>query len=64
MVVARGLVQAMLLPLAGIGAIYLHHRHVPRELRPSSPVTFALWATTGVMAAAGVYALCIAAGAA
>lgn len=55
MVVAGGLVQALLLPLAGIGAIYLHHRRVPPELRPHRLVTLALWLCTAVMAAAGAY---------
>ena len=59
MVVAGGLVQALLLPLAGIGAIYLHHRQLPRELRPRPFVTLALWLCTAVMAAAGVYGVLV-----
>jgi hypothetical protein len=59
MVVAGGLVQALLLPLAGAGAIYLHHFHVPRELRPRAFVTLALWCATAVMAVAGAYAVVV-----
>ncbi len=59
MVVAGGIVQALLLPIAGVGAIYLHHRHVPGALRPRRVVTLALWLSTAVMAAAGVYAVIV-----
>ena len=62
MVVAGGIVQALLLPLAGIGAIYLHHRHVPKALRPWPVVTVALWLCTAVMAVAGVYAVIVSLG--
>jgi Mn2+/Fe2+ NRAMP family transporter len=62
MVVAGGIVQALLLPLAALGTLYLHHHHVPAELRPSRAVTLALWLSTLVMAAAGVYAMIIALG--
>jgi Mn2+/Fe2+ NRAMP family transporter len=62
MVVAGGIVQALLLPLAAFGTLYLHHRHVPAELRPPPIVTVALWASTLVMAAAGVYAMVVALG--
>ncbi len=59
MVVAGGIVQALLLPLAGYGAIYLHHRHVPLALRSGRLVTVALWLSTGVMASAALYALVV-----
>jgi ABC-type dipeptide/oligopeptide/nickel transport system permease subunit len=59
MVVAGGIVQAPLLRLAGIGTTYLHHRHVPRELRPPVFVTVALRLSTAMMAAAGVYAVIV-----
>jgi Mn2+/Fe2+ NRAMP family transporter len=57
MVVAGGILQALLLPLFGAGTLYLHHRRLPPELRPSPLVTLALWAATAVMAAAGSYGL-------
>lgn len=57
MVVAGGIVQALLLPIAGGGAIYLHHRHVPAALRPPRVVTLALWLSTAVMTAAALYAI-------
>jgi Mn2+/Fe2+ NRAMP family transporter len=59
MVVAGGILQALLLPLFGFGTIYLHHRRLPRELRPSILVTLALWLATGIMAAAGIYGLVV-----
>ncbi len=59
MVVAGGIVQALLLPLAGAGTLYLHHRLVPKELRPHPSVTVALWLATAVMAVAGVYAVIV-----
>ncbi len=59
MVVAGGIVQALLLPLAGAGTLYLHHRFVPKELRPHPSVTVALWLATAVMAVAGVYAVIV-----
>jgi manganese transport protein len=63
MVVAGGILQALLLPLAGFGTIYLHHRHLPAALRPSRLVTAGLWLATLVMAAAGVYGLVVTLGA-
>ena len=63
MVVAGGILQALLLPLAGFGTIYLHHHHLPAALRPSPVVTAGLWLATLVMAAAGVYGLVVTLGA-
>jgi Mn2+/Fe2+ NRAMP family transporter len=60
MVVAGGIVQALLLPLAAIGTLYLHHRRLPRELRPHGAVTLALWLATAVMTVAGAYAVAVA----
>jgi hypothetical protein len=33
----------------GIGAIYLRHRRLPREVAPSAWTTVALWFTTAAM---------------
>lgn len=49
MVVAGGLAQAMMLPIIGIGTIYLRHRHLPKEIRPARWVTVCLWLATVVM---------------
>jgi hypothetical protein len=58
MVMVGGIVQALMLPVLGIGAIYLRHRRLPRELAPSPLTTAALWATTGVIVVLmGYYAL-------
>ena len=46
MVLAGGIAQALMLPVVGIGTLYLHHRFIPASLRPSLLVTFMLWLTT------------------
>lgn len=48
MVVFGGIAQAVLLPLLGIGTIYLRHQRLPRELAPNRFVTSALWASTAL----------------
>jgi manganese transport protein len=55
MVIAGGVVQAMMLPVAGAGALYLHHVHLPRELAPRRWVTAGLWAATLIMAGFAAY---------
>jgi len=49
MVVAGGLAQAMMLPIIGISTLYLRHRHLPKEIRPSPWVTVFLWVATGII---------------
>lgn len=49
MVFAGGLAQFLMLPIIGIATIYLHHRRLPPELRPSKFVTVALWVVTAVI---------------
>jgi manganese transport protein len=49
MVMFGGIVQALMLPIVGIGAIYLRHRRLPAEIAPSVLTTVALWATTAVI---------------
>jgi hypothetical protein len=43
MVVAGGVAQSVMLPIISIGTLYLRHRCLPGEVRPSSWVTAALW---------------------
>jgi Mn2+/Fe2+ NRAMP family transporter len=57
MVVAGGVTQSVMLPITGAGALYLHHRRLPGELRPSRLVTIGLWASTLVMAVATAFGL-------
>lgn len=42
MVVAGGIAQSVMLGGVGLGTVYLHHRHLPREVAPpsSSPSGF------------------------
>jgi manganese transport protein len=49
MVVAGGVAQALMLPLIGLAVIYLRHRRLPREIRPSAGTTIMLWISTAVM---------------
>ena len=49
MVVAGGVVQALMLPVIGIGTLYLRHRQLPAEVRPSTWVTLTLWGATFVI---------------
>jgi hypothetical protein len=49
MVMMGGIIQAIMLPIIGIGAIYLRHRRLPREIAPSPATTAALWMTTAAM---------------
>jgi manganese transport protein len=54
MVVAGGIAQAVMLPLIGVAITYLHHRHLPRDVRPLVATTIGLWVSTAVMIAAVV----------
>jgi manganese transport protein len=49
MVIAGGLAQAMMLPVIGLGTVYLRHLHLPKEIAPRTWVTVALWCATLVM---------------
>jgi len=63
MVMIGGIVQAVMLPVIGIGAIFLRHRKLPREVAPSTLTTVALWVTTAAMIVMmGYYAVFIARG--
>ena len=55
MVVAGGVAQAMMLPLIGIATVYLRHRHLPSDIRPSPLTTVLLWVSTLVMLAFALY---------
>jgi manganese transport protein len=58
MVVFGGVAQAVLLPLVGIGTIYLRHQRLPQALAPNRFVTAALWASTALaLAATTTYAV-------
>jgi manganese transport protein len=50
MVRIGGIAQAMMLPVIGIGAVYLRHRHLPKDIQPSRWVTVGLWVATAVIA--------------
>jgi hypothetical protein len=49
--------QSIMLPVVGIGALYLRHRRLAPELAPGRLVTIGLWLATAVMAVVGSYSL-------
>ena len=55
MVLAGGLAQAAMLPLIGLAAVYLRHRHLPSSIQPAAATTAALWLATIVMAGFAMY---------
>jgi hypothetical protein len=57
MVVAGGISQLVILPIAGGGALCLRHRLLPRDLAPGRLLTAGLWIATLVMAAVTAYSL-------
>jgi manganese transport protein len=55
MVLAGGIAQAAMLPLIGIAAVYLRHKHVPEDIQPAAGTTVMLWIATAVMAGFALY---------
>jgi Mn2+/Fe2+ NRAMP family transporter len=55
MVIIGGVAQAMMLPLIGIGTIYLRHRHLPASVAPGVFQTVALWGCSALSTAAMLY---------
>jgi Mn2+/Fe2+ NRAMP family transporter len=49
MVTVGGIGQAAMLPVIGIGTLYLHHRRLPREIAPARWRTVALWIVTAII---------------
>jgi len=38
-----------MLPVIGIGTLYLHHRHLPASIAPPRRVTAAMWIATAII---------------
>jgi Mn2+/Fe2+ NRAMP family transporter len=57
MVVAGGIAQAMMLPIIGVGTLFLRHRLLPKKVAPSLATTALLWVAGVVMAAFAAYYL-------
>jgi manganese transport protein len=55
MVVIGGTAQALMLPVIGVGALYLRHRKLPPSVAPGTFATVALWMATIVMSSAALY---------
>jgi Mn2+/Fe2+ NRAMP family transporter len=49
MVVIGGIAQAMMLPVIGIGTLYLRHRRLPRGITPAGWVTVGLWVASFII---------------
>jgi Mn2+/Fe2+ NRAMP family transporter len=43
MVKIGGIAQAMMLPVIAVGTLYLRHKHLPEQVKPSTFVTVSLW---------------------
>lgn len=57
MVKAGGVAQAIMLPILGIGALYLRHKRLPSEVAPSRFATLLLWIAAVAMIVAVGYSL-------
>ena len=62
MVVIGGIAQAMMLPVIGIGTIYLRHRRLPQSIAPAGWVTAGLWIATLLIIAVTTYSIVLEAG--
>ncbi len=60
MVKAGGVAQAVMLPILGLGALYLRHKRLPSDVAPRPFATALLWIAAITMLVAVVYALVIA----
>jgi len=61
MVKVGGTAQTILLPVAAMATAYLHHRHLPAQLRPGRRVTLALWLAVAIILAFVVVSLILSA---
>lgn len=59
MVVAGGVVQAMMLPIIALGTIFLRHKRLPQEVAPSHKTTVLLWVAAAVILGMVVLAISI-----
>jgi manganese transport protein len=57
MVVIGGIAQALMLPVIGVGTIYLRHRCLPQRIAPAGWVTVALWVASLIIICITAYAL-------
>jgi manganese transport protein len=49
MVVVGGIFQSAMLPIIGIGTIYLRHKRLPPDVAPNRFVTVSLWGATAII---------------
>jgi hypothetical protein len=55
MVKAGGVAQAMMLPLIAVGALYMRHKGLPRQVAPGALTTVGLWFAAAVIIAVVLY---------
>jgi len=55
LVFVGAIAQGLMLPFLGFLALYLHHRHTPREVRPGTLWRAGLWVSAACMTVAGGY---------
>jgi manganese transport protein len=49
MVFIGGMAQFLMMPVIGIGTVYLRHKHLPHDVAPSPVRTAFLWFTSAVL---------------
>src|SRR5262245_57791989 len=49
MVFIGGMAQFLMMPVIGIGTLYLRHRHLPKDVAPSTGRTIWLWVSSLVL---------------
>ena len=49
MVFIGGMAQFLMMPIIGIGTVYLRHRHLPTSVAPSGMRTAFLWFSSAVL---------------
>ena len=59
MVVIGGIAQAMMLPVIGVGTIYLRHRCLPRRIAPAGWVTVGLWIACFIIISITAYSVAL-----
>jgi hypothetical protein len=57
MVKVGGFAQALMLPVLSVGALYLRHRGLPKEIAPGRVATASLWFAALVITAVMAYSL-------
>ena len=49
MVIAGGMAQSIMLPVIGVGTLYVRHKRLPANVKPSLFTTISLWFCSAIM---------------